>query len=197
MHTFINSFLSSLSRPHFDQHSFPILSISILFLHQPHLNSCFQTWAYDWKVSGWNGEIDTSLESNAHVFENARQHKCGEDLFFVFIFGEFFGWGRILLLENLLKWVVPTGAPLLDPPFSTLDSSASVARHGGFVLPRGDLHSQPPIKTILPFYGDNTLCPQEEGKKRGGPRCYRTINKQTERASVPGCAQINSPQQKR
>lgn len=52
------------------------------------------------------------------------------------------------------------------PPFSTLDSSVSVARHGGFVLPCGDLHSQPPIKTILPFYGDNTLCPQE-GRKKG------------------------------
>lgn len=69
------------------------------------------------------------------------------------------------------------------PPFSTPDSSASVARRGGFVLPRGDLHSQPPIKTILPFYGHNTLCPQEEGKKRGGGVVKETINKQTQRAA--------------
>lgn len=51
IHTFINSFLSTLSRPQFDHHTFPILSISILFRQQPHLSSYYQTWAYAWKVS--------------------------------------------------------------------------------------------------------------------------------------------------
>lgn len=96
-------------------------------------------------------------------FKKLKPHQCRKNLFHFILFWRVL-WLQafffFLLLENLLKWVVPTGVPLLNPR-SAPWTAQSVARHGGFVLPCGDLHSQPPIKTILPFYGDNTLCPQE------------------------------------